>query len=543
MSAAASAAALAGLSSGTRHRSALRLRALAPVVAGVLALAVGAWAIRPYPVGIFHDDGVYLILAKALATGQGYHYLHLPGAPAATHYPPGYPLLLAAIWWFAPNFPSNLPAFLVLQAVLLGAAAWGICRFAERRLAWSPVAATALALCATLSLPLLLLAAHLMSEVLFVALLFPFLGAAERVLADADDASTSSDRRVALVGFAGGALALVRMHAVVAAAALFLLLVMRKRWRAASVCAAAFVVALAPWQLWMMLHNGALATDLRGSYGSYLGWLVRGFDDQTAGGLFLFARTMALNLGAAGGLLGDRLSLWPPGWPRIITVAVAVLLMGLGAARVWRRAPVTVAFTGLYVLITLAWPFAPWRFLWTVWPLALLFLAEGGIYALERCERLGGRYASLASLAPLGLIAVGIARAEVETYRESAWTVPARVASTNIAPVIRWVSRNTSPSDVIVCDAEPLLFLFTGRRAVPPASFTATEYVAPRKPGVAEETLGRLLTKSGARYVVTVMPETRDAARKLANASRDGGQLLRELPPSEGAAVFERVNR
>ena len=62
---------------------------------GVLALVVGVAVTDNYHVGVFHDDSMYVILARSLATGEGYRYLNLPGAPEATHFPPGYPALLA----------------------------------------------------------------------------------------------------------------------------------------------------------------------------------------------------------------------------------------------------------------------------------------------------------------------------------------------------------------------------------------------------------------------------------------------------------------
>ena len=104
-------------------RVARLLRAFAPLLAAALVCAVAASLVVPYPAGIFHDDGVYLVLAKALASGNGYRYLHLPGAPLATHYPPGYPLLLALLWTFAPHFPSNLTIILLANALLLAVTA------------------------------------------------------------------------------------------------------------------------------------------------------------------------------------------------------------------------------------------------------------------------------------------------------------------------------------------------------------------------------------------------------------------------------------
>src|SRR6185436_3223086 len=74
-------------------------------IAAALTLAAALVAIDPLPVGVFYDDAQYLILAKALASGDGYRFINLPGAPAATHFPPGYPLLLALLWKLSPSFP------------------------------------------------------------------------------------------------------------------------------------------------------------------------------------------------------------------------------------------------------------------------------------------------------------------------------------------------------------------------------------------------------------------------------------------------------
>lgn len=47
-----------------------------------------------YLVGQFNDDASYLALARSLALGYPYQDLFEIGAPAATRFPPGYPLAL-----------------------------------------------------------------------------------------------------------------------------------------------------------------------------------------------------------------------------------------------------------------------------------------------------------------------------------------------------------------------------------------------------------------------------------------------------------------
>ncbi len=46
--------------------------------------------------GFYHDDSIYWVSARSLATGDGYRIESLPGEPYQTKYPPLYPALLAA---------------------------------------------------------------------------------------------------------------------------------------------------------------------------------------------------------------------------------------------------------------------------------------------------------------------------------------------------------------------------------------------------------------------------------------------------------------
>ena len=65
-------------------------------------------AFTPARFGFYHDDGIYVVTAKALATGQGYRIISLPYEPSQTKYPPFYPFLLSLVWRAYPHFPENL---------------------------------------------------------------------------------------------------------------------------------------------------------------------------------------------------------------------------------------------------------------------------------------------------------------------------------------------------------------------------------------------------------------------------------------------------
>jgi hypothetical protein len=507
-----------------------------PLVVVALVFGVAAWAVTPYPVGVFHDDGVYLILAKALATGHGYRYLHLPGTPFATHYPPLYPAMLALLWKIAPSFPGNISLLLLVNAALLASAAWSAWSFTRGRLGWPEWAAASVAVVGTLSLPLVLLSTLVMSEVLCIALTIPLLAASESALNN----DRLSPLRVLSFGVAAGVLALVRAHAVALALAVALLLLVRRHWTRAGWYALGAAVVLAPWQLWIALHDGALAGALHGSYGSYAGWFG---DGLSRGGLSFIWHTAGTNLVESASLLADRVAPWPVGWMRIVPLMLTVGLLGAGAVRLRRRAPVTLGFLGLYLAAMLVWPYAPWRFLWAIWPLVLIVLAEGAWASFERASSIrtaGAR--GLALLCTMG-IALGIIVAEIESYAQRAWRAPVQVAQHQIAPLVRWAAMHTQPQDVLLADDEPLVYLMTSRSALPPASFTALEYVHPDSPAdsTGVRTLRTLLEHYPARYLLTVVPATRGAARAIA-ANPAARPTLREIQPlGVGGAAFEVV--
>ncbi|MGH9847577.1 MAG: hypothetical protein ACREEM_53485 [Blastocatellia bacterium] len=59
-------------------------------------------------VGLFGDDAWYVLLAKSLATGQGYTLINSPSTNITPFYPPGFPFLLSLAWRIYGQFPQNL---------------------------------------------------------------------------------------------------------------------------------------------------------------------------------------------------------------------------------------------------------------------------------------------------------------------------------------------------------------------------------------------------------------------------------------------------
>ncbi|MEB3196596.1 MAG: hypothetical protein VKP62_05270, partial [Candidatus Sericytochromatia bacterium] len=74
-------------------------------------LAVSYWLGTTTRIDVMYDDGFYLALSQAIASGDGYQRTwYLPSAWETT-VPPAYAAMLAPIWWLFPDFPHNIPVF------------------------------------------------------------------------------------------------------------------------------------------------------------------------------------------------------------------------------------------------------------------------------------------------------------------------------------------------------------------------------------------------------------------------------------------------
>jgi hypothetical protein len=478
------------------------LRRALPFCVAAIALIAGLLVAHPYAVGVFHDDGAYAILAKSIAEGRGLHFLQLPGEPVAIHYPPAYPLLLSVIWWMAPQFPANVPALLALNALCLGAVAYGVYRLCVGTFGWSITQAAAASLVATLSYPLLLLSGILLSEPLFIAALVLLLPTAERMRASALRPSWW----FLPFGLACGGLAMIRTHGLALPAAMLLLLVGQRRWRDASWCVAGLAIAMLPWQVWQAMYAGDLPAALAGSYGSYVAWFAAGF---SADGFLI--RTLSTNAREIWSLLAGRFSPAdgaPWSW---IAPASALAAFVYGGWRAHRAAPALVWSTIIYLGIVMLWPYSPWRFLFALWPILIVLLGEAmrGVIAAARQRRPEG----IAAAALMALLAVGMGIREARAAREGAWWTPATVAAQQTVPGMVWIVRNTAPRDVIASEVPELVHLYTGRYSVPVMPFNSAEYGVPRSPQLDGANVGKTVRELPVTHIVTISPWLRDAVR------------------------------
>jgi hypothetical protein len=91
---------------GTEHNS--RRFSITVAALGLLLGAIAFSGANKAILGLFHDDGIYAVVGKAVAQGDGYRIVSLPSEPPQTKYPFVYPYLLASLWALDPSFPQNI---------------------------------------------------------------------------------------------------------------------------------------------------------------------------------------------------------------------------------------------------------------------------------------------------------------------------------------------------------------------------------------------------------------------------------------------------
>lgn len=501
----------------------------------VIVLTVALLAIDALPVGVVHDDGMYTVLAKALATGRGYRWINLPGAPLAVHYPPGYPALLSVVWRLVPDVGRAVTAFKVFNALLLSVVAYTIHHFATSRLELSPVRASAVTIAGCIGIPMLVLSTLVMSETLFLALLVPALLFAERIVAAEDERLGGAMK----LGILAALLVLVRTHGVAFLAAVVVALLVKRRWRSGLVAGLSGGALLAPWQLFQALHQRDVPAVLRGDYGTYTSWLASGFakSDVTLGRIIGGTSRELFSMFAA--VTTPAIPTVPLRW---IAVLAALAMLALGLLSLWTSARVTALFLAAYVAIIVAWPFTPARFLWGIWPLVVLTFIAGGRRIHDwRPSLPWQRGARVAIAASVGLALIGHATYTVRGYRHRYWASIPESTTQVVLPALAWIDGHTAPTAVVSTNAELLVYLYTGRLAVPATTFAVSDYFGLPSVASRTEALRSILQAYRIDAVAIVANDSLEqAARSMATAAAPT-LVLRDSVP--GGLLFTPIVR
>jgi hypothetical protein len=216
-------------------------------------IAIGAvYALRiDDAAGLMVDDAWYIVLAKALAAGEGYRLISSATTAILPAVPPGFPALLSPVVLAVPRFPDHViwMKLLSVAAVLTaGAICW---RDFTRHRGTSPASATLIVAAALLTPALVFLATStVMAEGAYLLAQVAAVAATERITR-----RDASDQRAPIIAALLAAMTmLLRSSAAALVAAAVVYLLIARRWRQAAIFTGVVVLCLLPWTLYATAH-------------------------------------------------------------------------------------------------------------------------------------------------------------------------------------------------------------------------------------------------------------------------------------------------
>jgi hypothetical protein len=114
-----------------------------------------------------------------------------------------------------------------------------------------------------------------------------------------------------------------------------------------------------------------------------------------------------------------------------------------------------------------------------------------------------------------------------------------RVTAARATPVVEWVRASTRPTDIIAMEDDPLVYLYTGRRAVPVGSFTPEEYLKEQSYAFATDQLATIVAHYKPTYIIGTTSYGVISARTLSTRTPPVLRVHALLPT---AAIFVRAS-
>jgi hypothetical protein len=433
----------------------------------LIVLLTGSLRIAPGVCGGYHDDAIYVSTAEALATGQGYRLIDVPGAPLQTKYPWVYPAILSVVWHFWPSFPGNL---IVMQAVTLcfAAATVAVAYLYLVRFGYCSrgIAAGAALVCATAPY-FLYFAVHTMAEMPFALFtLFGLWGVECFVL------RPEMPRRKQFAW--GCVLALPflcrSIGATLIVAGLWVLWRHRRplRWYAVGVAC-----AVLPWILWSAAGRGIWDQNpVDGYYTDYFGcWSSTGV---SMAGRVMSKNALMIAHGSAEMPLEGVAAFVGPVLGLSITAAL-MMIMGLAA---WltmfsdlRKGRPLAWMLAVYLAAMLAWSWPPQRFLVPILPfLAVYLLSACAVLFKGRRETVAGRFVQSLGVGAVLVANGGLLVCHAVQMGHTGYPLPKfgirPVEWSSYESTFTWLRRNAGADDVIASGFDSMFALNTDRRSV-----------------------------------------------------------------------------
>lgn len=456
------------------------------VSAAALAVSLAIYLLRiDHVIGMAVDDAWYVLLAKALASGEGYRLINAPTPGIMPFYPPGFPFLLSFVFRVAPDFPANLTLLKsVSVAAALGAGAVTVWYYARLR-ACPRYLALAIAAAVVLAPPLVFAATGMvLSEPVFMLAQMLAVAFVERGMASGEE--KGGWRWILLGGLLAGFAFLVRSMAVALVAAGVAYLLWRRRWRQAALFAAMVAIVVGPW----MIHS-RIEAPTEAQRREQNGYIVYDYATQfwqrragaVASGTVTIGDLPARageNLGQIllrdmGEILAARLyyELEDSGGSGGFSFLLALFILAGYIAVVRQRLTMAEFVVPFSLAIILLWPWETMRFVLPLSPFLFFYLLVGlrlifHLHLKLRQEELRPAWTGLTVVALLfiALHVYGNINYLRRMYAPPAERPELMRAFEENREMLEWM-RERLPADAVVATQNPpLVYLLTGRKTI-----------------------------------------------------------------------------
>jgi len=475
-------------------------------------------AYRAPAVGIFHDDGIYLVTAKALAEGEGYRIISLPSEMNQTKYPILFPALLAIIWKVFPFFPENTSLLKLIPLLGTFLWAWSAYKFMMGKTHNSNISIGIILI--TLASPRVVF----FSSLVLPETVFAFFCTCALLYLDRLSASQGENKNSLLLFSAifSAAAFLTRSAGLPLIFSGVITILVRCGYKSAVKYFLLCLVIISPWILWQAFNHASIfVANEYYSFSNYHHWntLVSYSPSNKA---VVFATNFLSLMFAPLFLLG----LWY-GWSGTIIFAlpVAIFLLAFalfGFLQDLREGIKSIhLFFIFYSGMLLVWVWPPFRFVVPIFPFWLFFVYKG-LKSLEVHISLRGWGAKIANAGFVFLLCFSLGNA-LYLFSEKALrlqkvsimfeikTGSEELDWKKMNSLFQWIRYNTPDDSILLGNLDPAIYLYTGRKAV--RGFVADPYLLwySEKP---EESLGSesdlldVLIKNKVNYIIRTPDDT-----------------------------------
>ncbi|HEX4950787.1 MAG TPA: hypothetical protein VFZ34_29265 [Blastocatellia bacterium] len=480
------------------------------VVAAILAMWLLCAAIYGFRlnqvVGIVGDDAWYVLLAKSLATGQGFRLLNSPVPGLLPSYPPAFPFLLSLLLRFLPAGMEHLWLLKLTSVIAMFGVGLGTFVYTAR-LRSLPNLLAVLAAVAVVLLPafVFLATSTLMSECVFTLAQLLTVLTAEKAL-------RRSQSKAMWLWWGGVALLaswtfLTRSIAVSLLGAVVLYLLKERSYRAAAIFTVCTMLLIGPWLLYTRLNAStpeakrAHGGNIVYTYGDQL-WMKRaGANDSGAetirdlparighnfhniitrdfcGMLFpSFLRTTqesgeeTFSLGESDALGGGGMR--GVAATRIVSLSLFLLILLGFVVIAARRITLVEILLPCSLAVIVIWPWWTFRFVLPLAPFLLHYLLVGLATLAHGAQKLlgftvGGSVWTIPRMFMLSVIALysydhlGYIHSQSQKTDSSAWVSEYHESR----KLLEWADTHLPPEAVIAANNPAYVFLHTGHRAI-----------------------------------------------------------------------------